>query len=117
MVILEKSKDTWIIADKQNPDITIISEELWQIANDLIDSRSRKGDRLLRLLSGYTRCGYCDNHIVPKGKTKYCYMICKGKKKTGSCEYHKNYRVDILETIVSNEIKKKLILIIKKSMV
>ncbi len=105
---IRKNKDTWIIADKQNPDITIVSEELWQRANDLIDSRSRRGDRLLRLLSGYTRCGYCDNHIVPKGKTKYCYMLCKGKQKTGSCEYHRNYRVDILEAIVSKEVKKYL---------
>ena len=105
---IKKSKDTWIIADKQNPDITIVSEELWQTANELIDSRSRKGSRLLRLLSGYTRCGYCNNHIVPKGKTKYCYMLCKGKQRTGVCEYHRNYRVDILETIVSNEVKKYL---------
>lgn len=105
---IRKSKDTWIIANKQNPDITIISEELWQKANDLIDSRNRKGERLLRLLSGYTRCGYCDNHIIPKGKTKYCYMLCKGKQKTGECEYHRNYRVDFLETIVSNEVKKYL---------
>lgn len=105
---IRKSKDTWIIADKQNPDIIIVSEELWQTANELIDSRSRKGSRLLRLLSGYTRCGYCNNHIVPKGRTKYCYMLCKGKQKTGDCEYHRNYRVDILETIVSNEVKKYL---------
>ena len=60
------------------------------------------------LLSGYTRCGYCNNHIVPKGRTKYCYMLCKGKQKTGDCEYHRNYRVDILETIISNEVKKYL---------
>lgn len=105
---IRKSKDTWIIADKQNPDIIIVSEELWQTANELIDSRSRKGSRLLRLLSGYTRCGYCNNHIVPKGRTKYCYMLCKGKQKTGDCKYHRNYRVDILETIVSNEVKKYL---------
>ena len=32
-------------------------------------------------------------------------MLCKGKQKTGKCEYSKNYRVDILEEIVSNEIK------------
>lgn len=105
---IRKNKDTWVIADKQNLDIAIVSEESWQIANDLIDSRRRKGDRILRLLSGYTRCGYCDNHIIPKGKTKYCYMLCKGKQKTGECEYHKNYRVDILEAIVSNAVKRYL---------
>ena len=105
---IRKNKDTWVIADKQNLDIAIVSEELWQMANDLIDSRRRKGERILRLLSGYTRCGYCDNHIIPKGKTKYCYMICKGKQKTGECEYHKNYRVDILEAIVSNAVKRYL---------
>ncbi len=105
---IRKSKDTWIISDQQNQDIIIVSEELWQTANELIDSRSRNGDRLLRLLSGYTRCGYCGYHVVPKGKSKYCYMVCKGKQKIGNCEYHKNYRVDILETIVSNEVKKYL---------
>lgn len=102
---IRKNKNTWVIADKQNLDITIVSEKLWEMANDLIDSRRRKGERILRLLSGYTRCGYCNNHIIPKGKTKYCYMICKGNQKTGECEYHKNYRVDILEAIVSNAVK------------
>lgn len=104
----KKEKDTWIIADEVNPDIQIVSEEIWEKANNLIDSRSRKGNRVLRLLSGYTRCGYCDNYIVPKGKSKYCYMLCKGKQKTGHCEYNKNYRVDILEDIVSKEIKRYL---------
>lgn len=101
----KKSRDTWVIAEKQNPDIVIVSEELWKKANELIDSRRRYGDRVLRLLSGYTRCGYCGNHIVPKGKSKYCYMLCKGKQKTGKCEYSRNFRVDVLEEIVSNEIK------------
>lgn len=100
-----KSRDTWVIAEKQNPDIVIVSEEMWKEANELIDSRRRYGNRVLRLLSGYTRCGYCGNYIVPKGKSKYCYMLCKGKQKTGKCEYNRNFRVDVLEEIVSNEIK------------
>lgn len=102
------NKNKWVIADKQNLDITIVTEKVWQLANEIIDSRSRKGERVLRLLSGYTRCGYCGNHIVPKGKTQYCYMLCKGKQRTGNCEYNRNYRVDILETIVSKEIKQYL---------
>lgn len=101
-----RQKEDWIIAEKRNDSIVIISEEIWEKANNLIISRKRKsGERVLRLLSGYTRCGYCGNYIVPKGKTKYTYMLCKGKQKTGKCEYRKNYRVDILEGIVSNEIK------------
>lgn len=101
-----RQKEDWIIAEKRNDSIVIISEEIWEKANNLIISRKRKsGERVLRLLSGYTRCGYCGNYIVPKGKTKYTYMLCKGKQKTGKCEYSKNYRVDILEEIVSNEIK------------
>ena len=101
-----RQKEDWIIAEKRNDSIVIISEEIWEKANNLIISRKRKsGERVLRLLSGYTRCGYCGNYIVPKGKTKYTYMLCKGKQKTGKCEYNKNYRVDILEEIVSNEIK------------
>lgn len=102
---IRKSRDTWIIADNKNEKIAIIADEKWEKANELIDSRSRKGDRLIRLLSGHTRCGYCGDFIVPKGKDKYCYMLCKGKQKTGYCEYNKNYRVDILEKIVTNEIK------------
>lgn len=101
-----RQKEDWIIAEKRNDSIVIISEEIWEKANNLIISRKRKsGEKVLRLLSGYTRCGYCGNYIVPKGKTKYTYMLCKGKQKTGKCEYSKNYRVDILEEIVSNEIK------------
>ena len=102
---IRKNKEEWIVADKRNPNISIVSEEIWQIANDLICSRSRKGDRVIRLLSGHTRCGYCGSYIVPKGKNKYCYMLCKGKQRTGNCGYNKNYRIDILETIVIKVVK------------
>lgn len=105
----KRKREEWIIADERNESIAIVSEKIWKQANDLMDARKRnKGERVLRLLSGYTRCGYCGNYIVPKGKNKYTYMVCKGKQKTGECEYSKTYRVDILETIVSNEIKKYL---------
>lgn len=90
---------------KPNPDIIIIPEDRWQKANDLIDGRSRKGERVIRLLSGLTRCGYCNAHICPKGKTKWTYMLCKGKQRTGFCEYTANYRIDRLEEIVSNEVR------------
>lgn len=98
-------REDWILADKPNPDIIIIPEDRWQKANDLIDGRSRKGERVIRLLSGLTRCGYCNAHICPKGKTKWTYMLCKGKQRTGFCEYTANYRIDRLEEIVSNEVK------------
>lgn len=101
-------KEKWIIADKPNPNIIIIPEERWEKANQIIDSRSRPGERVIRLLSGLTRCGYCNEHIVPKGKNKYIYMLCKGKQKTGFCEYIANYRIDRLEKIVREEIKKYL---------
>lgn len=99
---IERSK--WILADKTNEDIIIISEERWNLANKIIDERSRKGERVFRLLSGLTRCGYCKSHVVPKGKTKYTYMRCKGKQRTGDCEYTKYYRVDRLEAIIEKEI-------------
>ena len=35
-------------------------------------------------------------------------MVCKGKQKTGHCEYNRNYRVDVLEEIVKKEIKQYL---------
>ena len=98
-------KDEWTIADKQNQKIVIVSEKLWTVANNIIAGRSRKGERKIRLLSGYIRCGYCGNHIVPKGKNKYCYMLCKGRQKTGKCEYDKNYRVNDLEEVVMKVIK------------
>lgn len=98
-------KKEWIIADKQNQKITIVSEKVWNIVNDLISSRSKKGKRKIRLLSGYTRCGYCGDYIVPKGKDKYCYMLCKGKQKIGRCEYDKNYRVHDLEAIIIKVVK------------
>lgn len=99
------NKKEWIIADKQNQKIAIVSEKVWNIVNDLISSRSKKGKRKIRLLSGYTRCGYCGDYIIPKGKDKYCYMLCKGKQKMGRCEYDKNYRVHNLEAIIMKVVK------------
>ncbi len=107
------NKSKWIMSDKPNEEIIIISEDRWNKANDILDARSRKGKRVLRLLSGLTRCGYCKDYIVPKGKSKYIYMKCKGKQKTGYCEYEANYRLDKLEEMVNNEIKKYLLTIKK----
>lgn len=101
----KNSRDKWILSEKANEDIVIIPEERWNKANEIIDSRSRKGERVIRLLSGLTKCGYCKESIVPKGKSKYIYMICKGKQKTGTCQYSANYRIDRLEKIVSEEIE------------
>lgn len=103
------NRKTWILADKPNKDIIIIPEERWDRANEILDARSRKGDRILRLLSGLTRCGYCKDYITPQGRNKYVYMLCKGKQKTGFCEYTANYRVDVLESMVSKEIQQYLL--------
>ena len=103
------NRNAWILADEPNKDLIIIPEERWDKGNEIVDARSRKGDRILRLLSGLTRCGYCKDYITPKGKSKYVYMLCKGKQKMGFCEYTANYRVDILENIVSKEIKQYLL--------
>ena len=97
-------KDSWVIADKPNQDIIIISENKWDKANQILDENSRPGIRKERLLSGFTRCGYCKDYITPKGKNKYIYMICKGKKKIGKCTYNANYRLDRLEECVLKEI-------------
>lgn len=101
----KNSRDKWILSEKANEDIVIIPEERWNKANEIIDSRSRKGERVIRLLSGLSKCGYCKESIVPKGKSKYIYMVCKGKQKTGTCQYSANYRIDRLEKIVSEEIE------------
>lgn len=53
---IRNKKENWIISDVANPNIIIVSEELWEKANNVINSRTRKGNRILRLLSGYTRC-------------------------------------------------------------
>lgn len=102
-------RNKWILADKANNDIIIIEENDWDKANSILDARSRNGKRVIRLLSGLTRCGYCNSHITPKGKGKYVYMYCKEKQNTGYCEYTGNYRADKLENIVSDEIKKYLL--------
>ncbi len=53
---IRSKKEKWTISDVANSDIIIVSETIWKKANDLIDSRTRKGNKILRLLSGYTRC-------------------------------------------------------------
>lgn len=98
-------REKWILAEKPNCDIIIIPEDRWEKANDIIDRRSRKGEKTIRLLTGLTRCGYCNDFICPRGKKKWIYMLCKGKQKTGFCEYTANYRLEKVENIVINEVQ------------
>lgn len=108
-VYKRNNRNAWILSDKPNRELIIIPKERWVKGNELIDSRSRKGYRKVRLLSGLTKCGYCKDYITPKGKDKYVYMVCKGKQKMGFCEYTANYRVDILENIILKEMQQYLV--------
>lgn len=109
-VYKRNEKETWIMADKANPEIVITPEYIFDAANELIESRRRPGERKIRLLSEMVKCGYCNGCIVPRQKkdSKYTYMRCKKEMQYKDCEYHANYRLDYLEPIIINEINRYL---------
>ncbi len=66
----------WILAEKANPDYRIISEERWQMAQEILARRCKKytdtlqpaADRTWKsslLLAGLLECGYCHGRISP----------------------------------------------------
>lgn len=99
-------KEDWILADKPNPDIIIISEEIFDAVNEKIEKRKKTGEKKLRLLSEMVTCGHCNKSIIPRQKkdSKYTYMVCREHCLYKNCDYSANYRLDKLEPIIINEI-------------
>lgn len=70
------SPDQWVLADERNDDYVIVSEERWQLAQDILARRYKKYQDNLRpvadrtwksslLLVGLLECGYCHGAISP----------------------------------------------------
>lgn len=70
------SPEQWILAREQNADYVIVSEEKWQMAQDILARRYKKYTDSLRtladrtwksplLLAGLLECGYCHGMISP----------------------------------------------------
>lgn len=70
------SPDQWILAEEKNDDYAIVSEEKWQMAQDILSRRNKKYKENLRtnkdstwksslLLVGLLECGYCHGMISP----------------------------------------------------
>lgn len=76
--------EKWILAEKANPDYVIVSEERWQLAQEIL-ARRYKGytdnlrpieDRTWKsslLLVGLLECGYCHGRISPAVSSQKVY--------------------------------------------
>lgn len=68
--------EEWILAQQANPDYVIVSEERWQLAQEILSRRAKKYQEHLRpaadrtfksalLFPGLLECGYCHGRISP----------------------------------------------------
>lgn len=121
--------EQWILAKEQNKELIIVSEEKWQMAQDILAKRYKKYTDSLRpsadrtwksslLLVGLLECGYCRGMISPAtasqksvsktGEIKRChtdFYKCntrgRGKELCASKSYISRNK---LETVVLNEV-------------
>ncbi len=124
----------WIISEKQNPDITIISSDVW---NKVQEARRRRGDKYIKKLEhkdvtvisrndgmlpliDVLHCGYCGSKMT--NGSKYNYWTIKGtgekrasKKPIYKCQSAwqgvphdktKQFRADDIEPIIFEALAK-----------
>lgn len=93
------SSDQWILAEKKNDDYVVVSEERWQMAQDILSRRNKKYQENLRsnkdhtwksslLLSGLLECGYCHGMISPAVSSQK-KILKDGKESRCYTEYYK----------------------------
>lgn len=93
------SPDQWILAEKRNDDYVVVSEERWQMAQDILTRRNKKYQENLRnnkdhtwkstlLLSGLLECGYCHGMISPAVSSQK-KILKDGKESRCYTEYYK----------------------------
>lgn len=89
----ETDRDAWVVAKERNENYAIVSEQTWELAQDILERKSRTyydnlrpvQDRTYKsklLLAGLLVCGKCGTAISPavssqwsgKGKTKKVYI-------------------------------------------
>lgn len=69
-------KEDWVIAKNRNPNYVIVSDEIWDMAQDILQRKARDYNSQLRpiqdrtyksklLLTGLLVCGHCGNTISP----------------------------------------------------
>ncbi len=80
------SPEEWILAEKANPDYVIVSEERWQLAQEILARRYKKYTDNLRpiedrtwksplLLVGLLECGYCHGKISPAVSSQKVHKV------------------------------------------
>lgn len=78
--------EEWILAETANPDYAIVSEERWQLAQDILARRYKKYTDNLRpiedrtwksslLLVGLLECGYCHGRISPAVSSQKVHKV------------------------------------------
>lgn len=91
--------DQWILADEKNEEYAIVSEERWQMAQDILSRRNKKYKETLRssgdhtwksslLLSGLLECGYCHGAISPAVSSQK-KILKDGRESRCYTEYYK----------------------------
>lgn len=83
----ETNKEKWILSKEKKESYVIVSEEEWQLAQDILDMKARKHKENMRttidrtyksqlLLVGLLQCGHCGTTISPAVSSQW-----SGKKK------------------------------------
>lgn len=91
----ETDPSNWVLAEKKNENYVIVSEEEWQLAQDILARKAKNYKENLYqdgtyksnlLLAGLLKCGYCGTTISPAVSLQW-----SGKKKQKKiyCEFYK----------------------------
>jgi len=112
--------DTWILPEKRQENLAIVSEETWYNVKNIRDSRNNK-DSLTKeikpkqtkselLFIGMIRCGECGYAFMTSGTKKknkegniikHSYYRCSSTKFTNECSLNKkNIKKEIVEDII-----------------
>lgn len=78
--------EQWILAEEANPDYAIVSEERWELAQEILGRRYKKYTDRLRpakdrtwksslLLVGLLECGYCHGKISPAVSSQKVHRV------------------------------------------
>lgn len=103
--IVNKDKNQWVRVRNSHP--PIVSNELFQIANEILSRDTRNANRQSEsnVFSGMLFCEECKNTMIRRTSKykdkKYIYYRCGTQKKYGTCSSHNIKESDLYEIILN----------------
>ena len=120
----KNKSDDWLCYDGVLTELVIVSEDIWNKAEKIRNKRNSKEPNVLSqsktpmLFVGFAKCGCCGSYFTSNyyqrkwstknGETKSYLQpvyICKGKKEGVSCDGQKSFSANLVDDVVSEDIR------------